>query len=83
MRLRAIFENDGEAIYVAKMLRKSSPYAFQVLRDRAYGKLKETHQVEVNPYKDMSDEELTKRLHELEQRLGYVKVWPPADANPN
>src|SRR6516225_5007527 len=33
---RAIFENDGPAIYAAyaKMLRKGSPYAFQVLSDR-------------------------------------------------
>jgi hypothetical protein len=33
---RALFENDGEAIYAAfqKVLRKGSPYAFQVLSDR-------------------------------------------------
>ena len=48
---RAIFENDGPAIYAAfaKMLRKGSPYAYQVLSDRAYGKLKERHEVEISP----------------------------------
>jgi hypothetical protein len=45
---RALFEQDGQAIFEAfrKVLRKGSPYAFQVLSDRAYGKLKETHQIE-------------------------------------
>jgi hypothetical protein len=71
---RAIFENDGPAIYAAyaKMLRKGSPYAFQVLSDRAFGKLKERHEVELGPYRDMSEDELKKRVKELEQQLGIL-----------
>lgn len=81
---RALFENDAEAIYAAfqKALRKGSPYAFQVLSDRAFGKLKETRAIEHNPYKDVSDEDLQKRLKELEQKLGYrfrePEALPPA-----
>lgn len=40
---RAIFENDSEAIYkaFAKGLRSGNAYAFSVLADRGFGKLKE------------------------------------------
>lgn len=92
---RALFEQDGQAIFEAfrKILRKGSPYAFQVLSDRAYGKLKETHAIEHNPYTDVSDEDLEKRIHELEAKLGVPEshsyfasktshepiVLPPAD----
>src|SRR5579862_5520619 len=40
---QAIFENDGPAIYraFAKALRSGNAYAFTVLADRAFGKLKE------------------------------------------
>lgn len=40
---RAIFENDAEAIYraFAKGLRSGNAYAFSVLADRGFGKLKE------------------------------------------
>lgn len=84
---RAIFENDGPAIYdaFAKMLRKGSPYAFQVLSDRAFGKLKETHAHEISPYHDMSNADIQKRIAELEQRLGVTvsqpEVLPPADSD--
>ena len=33
-------------------------YAFKELADRAYGKLKESHQVGISPYKDLADEDL-------------------------
>jgi hypothetical protein len=81
---KAIFENNPELIYRAyvKAVAKGNAYAFKELADRAYGKLKETHQVDVSPYKDMSDEDLAKRIKELEQQLGYVKVLPPADDEP-
>jgi hypothetical protein len=82
---RALFEQDGEAIFAAfkKVLRKGSPYAFQVLSDRAFGKLKETHAIEHSPYKDQSDADLEARIRELEENLGYrspaePKVLPPA-----
>jgi hypothetical protein len=57
---RALFEQDGQAIFEAfrKVLRKGSPYAFQVLSDRAFGKLKETHAIELSPYKNVSDEDI-------------------------
>ena len=73
---RAIFENDGPAIYAAfsKILRKCSPYAFQVLSDRSFGKLKETHQVHVSPYKDVSTEDLAAQIKRLEVQLGYRKA---------
>jgi hypothetical protein len=86
---RAVFEQDGEAIFEAfrKILRKGSPYAFQVLSDRAYGRLKETHRVEHSRFDGVSDEDLEKQIKELEEKLakdlGYVKVepqlLPPAD----
>src|SRR5215469_8357247 len=55
---RAVIEENFEAIKAAftKVLKKDSPYAFQVLSDRAYGKLKETHAIEHGPYKYASDE---------------------------
>jgi len=79
---RAIFENNPELVYKAfvKALAKGSAYAFQVLADRGYGKLKETIQAELSPYHEYTDEELQKRLRELEEKLGYVKVLPPSDA---
>jgi hypothetical protein len=75
---RALFENDGEAIYAAfqKVLRKGSPYAFQVLSDRAFGKLKETHAIEHNPLKSLSNEELDKRIEELKTKLNLVDAPP-------
>jgi hypothetical protein len=54
------------------VLRKGSPYAFQVLAHRAFGKLKEVHQVEHGPYHAASDEEIEKRIAELKAKLG----WP-------
>jgi hypothetical protein len=79
---QAIFLNNPEMIYKAytKMLRRGNAYAFQVLSDRAFGKLKETVHAEISPYREYTDEELQKRLRELEQQLGYVKVLPPSDA---
>jgi hypothetical protein len=75
---RAQFENDGAAIYAAinKSLRKGSPYALQVVSDRAYGKLRETHQLDVGqyPYHDMSTEDLEKRIAELNDKLGMTAL---------
>jgi hypothetical protein len=78
---RAIFENDGPAIYAAfaKVLRKGSPYGFQVLADRAYGKLKEVHQIDHSPYKDPSDEDIEARILELKRKLGWLGSEPPTD----
>jgi hypothetical protein len=78
---RAVFEQDGQAIFEAfrKVLRKGSPYAYQVLSDRAYGKLKETHAIEHSPYKDVSDEDLEARILELKRKLGWPGFEAPAD----
>ena len=75
---RAIFENDGPAIYAAysKMLRKGSPYAFQVLSDRGFGKLKEHIEHEISPYREMSDQDIKARITELEQQLGFSSPEP-------
>jgi hypothetical protein len=81
---KAIFENNPDMVYkaFAKAIAKGNAYAFQVLVDRGYGKLKETIHAEVSPFREYTDEELKKRLHELEQQLGYVKVLPSADDAP-
>ena len=78
---KAIFENNPDLVYkaFAKAIAKGNAYCYQVLADRAYGKLKEAIQAEVSPYHEYTDEELQKRLHELEQKLGYVRVLPPSD----
>ena len=77
----AIFLNNTEMIYKAycKVLRRGSPYAFQVLSERAFGKLKERHEVEVGQYRDQSEEALLERVRELEKELGVVtpQVLPP------
>lgn len=71
---RAIFEHDAPAIFAAyaKMLRKGSPYAFSVLSDRAYGKLKEQHQLEIGPYRDVSEADIKARIAQLEKELGVL-----------
>ena len=82
---RTVIEENFEAIKAAfsKVLKEASPYAFQVLSDRAYRKLKETHAIEPNPYKHLSDEELEARIKELEQKLvndlGYLTKGRAAD----
>ena len=40
---------------------------------RAFGKLKEVHQVDV-PYKDVSESDLAKEITRLEIALGYRKA---------
>lgn len=87
---RAIFEQDGLAIFDAfrKMLRKGSPYAFDVLANRGYGKLREVHQHEIHPYAEMPEVDILKRIAELEQKLGVgisrsgPELLPPADDDP-
>jgi hypothetical protein len=68
---QATFLDNPELIYEAflKVLRKGSPYGLQVLADRAFGQLKETHAIEHNPYKDLSNEELEARG--TENQVGF------------
>jgi hypothetical protein len=74
---RAIFENNPQLVYEAflKAIAKGNAYAFQVLADRAYGKLKETIHAEISPYHDLSEAELREKIAKLEQELGV----PPKD----
>ena len=87
---RAIFENNREALYRAyrKAAMRGNAYAFKELADRAYGKLKERHEVEVSPYRDLTDEQLLQRIRELERELGMPssepELLPPAsESKPN
>jgi hypothetical protein len=84
---RAIFEQDGEAIFEAfRKVLQGSPYAYQVWSDRAYGKMKETIAHEHSPYRDVSDEDIEKRIAELKAKLGVVdatpQILPPAKDDP-
>jgi hypothetical protein len=62
---QAIFENDAAAIYqaYAKALRNGNAYAFTVLADRAFGKLKEK-------IEHTGDEELLAALAAGRKRIG-------------
>jgi hypothetical protein len=84
---QALFMDNPELIYEAflKVLKKGSPYGFQVLADRAFGRLKETHAIEHSPYKDASNEDLEARILELKRKLGWPGLesqTPPADTDP-
>ena len=47
-------------------------YAFKELADRAYARLKEKVEVDVGPYRHMSDEDLQARIEELQRQLGVA-----------
>lgn len=70
---RAVFEKNPELIYqaYAKLLAKGSAYGFQVVSDRAYGKLKESVEV-TNVYKELSDADINQRITELLTDLGLA-----------
>ena len=70
---KAVFENNPDMVYKAfcKAIAKGNAYAFQVLADRGYGKLKETIHADVSPYHEYTDEELEKRIKELQEKLGF------------
>jgi hypothetical protein len=76
---RAIFENNTEALYLAygKAALKGNAYAFTVLADRAYGKLKERHEYELSEYREVSEKALIERIHQLEQTLGLARISLP------
>jgi hypothetical protein len=71
---RAVFENNADALYAAfsKALLKGNAYCYKELSDRAYGKLKEHVEYEVSEFRGTSDEDLQKRITELERDLGLV-----------
>ena len=80
---RAVFEDNHEALYKAftKALLRGNAYCCKERADHGYGRLKEHVQHEIRPYQDASDEEIRKRIAELEPKLGYStpEVLPPAD----
>ena len=90
---RAVIEGNQELIYKAfvKALSKGNAYAFQVLSDRGFGKLRERIEVDRGPYADMSEQDLEQRIRELEAKLGVPhaepKILPSAsddsDSKPN
>lgn len=71
---KAIFENNPELIYKAysRALAKGQAFAFQVLADRAYGKMKETIE---HVDAEVSDSGLEERVAQLEREL-YPAVFP-------
>ena len=84
---REVFENNADALYKAftKALKRGNAYAYKELSDRAYGKLKERHEVDVHPYRELTDEQIRERVAELERQLGYSspepQILPPADGS--
>lgn len=62
----------------SKALLRGNAYAFKELADRAFGKLKESHHLDISPYRDVPIQDMEARVKELEQRLGYVKAEEPA-----
>ena len=77
----AIFEENGPALYRAylKAALKGNGYVFETLANRAFGKLKESIAVDVNPLRDVSDQDLETRMAELEAKLGLVPATRVAE----
>jgi hypothetical protein len=87
---KAIFEENGPELYKAylKAALRGNGYIFETLANRAFGKLKETVAVDVNPLRDLSDDDLKARIAELEHELGVPQQpaqLPPAsdESKPN
>lgn len=76
---RQVFENNPELLYKAyvKALAKGQAFAFQVLSDRAYGKLKEVKELtgaNGGPveFREANDADLSARIAQLERDLGLA-----------
>ena len=71
---KAIFTQNPELIYQAfsSALKKGNAYAFQVLSDRAFGKLKETKEV-THKYEEVPDGDLQHRIDQLMKDLGLAQ----------
>lgn len=82
---RACFEQNAEALFKAfsKSLLRGNAYCFKELSDRAYGKLKERHEVELGPYREMTEEQLQQRIVELERELGISHAEPALPPAPD
>jgi hypothetical protein len=76
---RQVFENNPELLYKAyvKALAKGQAFAFQVLSDRAYGKLKEIKEVTGSnggpiEFREQNESDLNARIAQLERDLGLA-----------
>jgi hypothetical protein len=56
---------------MARALKRGSPYAFDILASRAFGKLRESSEV-IMHYSNVSDADLASRIAELERDLGLT-----------
>lgn len=71
---REILEANPEAYYrgFAEQLSKGNAYAFGVLADRAFGKLKETKEI-THIHQDVPDTDLQRRIDELVRDCGLAQ----------
>lgn len=71
---RAIFEKNPEMIYKAygSLLAKGSAFGFQVIAERAYGKLKETRDTG-SEFNEVPDADLQQRLDAILRDLGLAQ----------
>jgi hypothetical protein len=71
---REILEANPEAYYrgFAEQLSKGNAYAFGVLADRAFGKLKETKEI-THIHQDVPDTDLQRRIDELIRDCGLAQ----------
>lgn len=69
-----IFENNPEGIYNAlgKALLKGNAYVFKELAERAFGKLKEVHEVK-HVHEDVPDTDLQSRIDALVRDIGLAR----------
>lgn len=80
---REILEANPEAYYrgFAEQLSKGNAYAFGVLADRAFGKLKETKEI-THIHQDVPDTDLQRRIDELVRDCGLAQQVDEAGGAP-
>jgi hypothetical protein len=80
---RACFEQNAEALFKAytKALLRGNAYAFKELSDRAYGKMTERVEYSNSEYRGQTEDDLQKRITELERDLGLVAQIDEAKEN--
>ena len=73
---KKIFENNQEALYKAygKAALRGNAYCFEVLANRAYGKLKERIEYEVSEYREVSEKALIDRIQQLESNIDSYRL---------
>lgn len=73
---RAVIEENAEGIYkaYARQLLKGGAFAFQVIAERGFGKLKETRDTGAD-FNEIPDSSLEERVTQLEREL-YPAVYP-------